>query len=152
MKQNSPRMMAGFTLIELLIAVAVLAILAAIAYPSYSDAVRKARRADAKSLLLEIAARQEQFFSSRAPNTYANTVAQLGYINPQPTEGNWYAIAITAATNAAGAACTGTAANPCTAFELTAAPQNDQVKDRCGSFRLDHLGVKDVTGGAADCW
>ena len=39
----------GFTLIELMIVVAVIGVLAAIAYPSYQDSVRKARRADVKS-------------------------------------------------------------------------------------------------------
>ncbi|MFZ0256011.1 MAG: type IV pilin protein [Gammaproteobacteria bacterium] len=159
MKRNSRRIIKGFkgfTLIELLIAVAIVAILAAIAYPTYSDAVRKARRADAKSLLLEIAARQEQSFSSRAPNTYAQNLTQLGYANPQPTEGGWYTVSVTAATNTAGAACAGTTADPCTAFTLTAAPQNDQAKDKCKGFTLDHFGVKgldpDIATLVAECW
>jgi type IV pilus assembly protein PilE len=154
-KRNLHGMTKGFTLIELLIAVAIVAILAAVAYPTYNNAVRKARRADAKSLLLEIAARQEQFFSSQAPNTYANDVSQLGYVNPQPTEGGWYTISVTAATDTGGAACAGTPANPCVTFTLTAARQNDQVNDKCGSFSIDHLGVRGVAGGSlpvADCW
>jgi type IV pilus assembly protein PilE len=156
-KRNARCLIKGFTLIELLIAVTIVAILAAIAYPTYNDAMRKTRRADAKSLLLEIAARQEQLFSSRAPNTYGNTVTSLGYANPLQTEGGWYTLTV-AAENTAGAACAGTAADPCTAFTLTAAPQNDQANDRCKGFTLNHFGVKGLTkAGAtpndiADCW
>ena len=157
MKRNFRASTRGFTLIELLIAVTIIAILAAIAYPTYNEAVRKARRAEARALLLEIAARQEQFFASRAPNTYGNTVAMLGYANPQPTEAGWYRVSVTAATNTAGAACNPAAANPCVTFTLTAAPDpaRDQKNDKCGSFTIDHLGVKGVTGGSltvADCW
>lgn len=156
MKRNSRRQSRGFTLIELLIAVAIVAILAAIAYPTYNNAVRKARRADAKSLLLELAARQEQFFSSQAPNTYADRLTGLGYgADAQPTEGGWYMVNVSAATNPAGAACNATAANPCVTFTLTAISQNDQVNDKCGNFTIDHLGVKRVAGGSlpvADCW
>jgi prepilin-type N-terminal cleavage/methylation domain-containing protein len=52
----------GFTLIELMIAVVVIAILAAIAYPSYQDSVRKSRRADAKSALMEHAQFMERTY------------------------------------------------------------------------------------------
>jgi type IV pilus assembly protein PilE len=152
-------MIRGFTLIELLIAVAIVSILAAIAYPTYNNAVRKARRADAKSLLLEVAARQEQFFSSRAPNTYANNLTLLGYAaDNQPTEDGWYTIRVSAATDIAGGDCDATAADPCVTFTLTATPQNDQAKDWCKGFTLDHFGGKGLTKpGAtddeiADCW
>ena len=52
----------GFTLIELLIVVVIIAILSAIAYPSYQAYVIRANRAMAKAELLEVAVRQEHFF------------------------------------------------------------------------------------------
>ena len=52
----------GFTLIDIMIALAIIAILTSLAYPSYLGHVRKAKRAVAKSALLDAADRQEQFF------------------------------------------------------------------------------------------
>lgn len=72
---NPPRN-PGFTLIELMIVVAVVAILATIALPAYTDAVRKSRRADAQSVLSEMAIRQEKW---RANNTtYSSTGSEVG--------------------------------------------------------------------------
>ncbi|MET0718666.1 MAG: type IV pilin protein, partial [Pseudoxanthomonas sp.] len=60
--------MRGFTLIELMIVVAVVAILAAVSYPSFQDQIRKSRRAQAKADLVEYAAAAERFHTSN--NSY----------------------------------------------------------------------------------
>ena len=58
----------GFTLIELMIVVAVIGILASIAYPAYTDSVRKGKRAQARTALLEVMQQQERFMTQS--NTY----------------------------------------------------------------------------------
>jgi type IV pilus assembly protein PilE len=59
----------GFTLIELMITVAVIAILAAVAFPSYQDSLRKSRRTDAKNALTQATANMERYYAEK--NTYA---------------------------------------------------------------------------------
>ena len=59
----------GFTLIELMITVAVIAILAAIAFPSYQDSLRKSRRTDGKNALTQAMANMERYYTEN--NTYA---------------------------------------------------------------------------------
>lgn len=66
----------GFTLIELMITVAVIGILAAVAYPSYQQYVIRSNRATAQSFMMEAASRQQQYFL--ANRGYA-TLAELGY-------------------------------------------------------------------------
>lgn len=70
----------GFTLIELMITVAVVAILAAVAYPSYQDYVRKSHRRSAQSAMMDIANRQQQYLL--ANRRYATTLAELSYTVP----------------------------------------------------------------------
>ena len=59
-----PHRGAGFTLTELMITVAIVGILASIAYPSYQDSVRKSRRGDAKAALMENAGFMERYYST----------------------------------------------------------------------------------------
>jgi len=71
----------GFTLIELMIAVAIVGILAAIAYPSYIEHVRKTRRADAKAVVLELSQWMERFYTenSRYDKTRAGVDVALPF-------------------------------------------------------------------------
>ena len=75
----------GFTLLELMITIAVLAILASIAYPAYQDQLRKGRRAAAQSFVVEVASRQQHYLLDA--RTYAVGADALTVLNlPVPPE------------------------------------------------------------------
>ena len=130
----------GFTLIELMITVAVVAILAGVAYPSYLGMISKGRRADAKSAMLDVAQRMERFYTERS--TYVG--ASLG------------ATGIHAATSAQGHYTLAITAQTASAFTLTATPTGAQAGDACGTYGYNQAGAKSVGGGAtlssATCW
>lgn len=65
----------GFGLIELLIAMAIVGILAALAYPAYTGFVQRARRAEAQSLLTQVMQAQERYRANRS--RYASALASL---------------------------------------------------------------------------
>ena len=64
----------GFTLIELMITMAIIGILAAVAFPAYNQSVVKSRRSDAKTALLDLAQREERYLSTA--NQY--TTSEIG--------------------------------------------------------------------------
>lgn len=72
----------GFTLIELMITVAIVAILSAVAYPSYMDSVRKGRRAEARTALSEVMQQQERHMTQNGRYVdFANTTAHAQFKN-----------------------------------------------------------------------
>ena len=76
----------GFTLIELIIVIAIVALLVAVALPSYRDHVRKSRRAEAQAYLMSVAGRQSQFLvDTRA---YATTLATINIPMPSSVNSN----------------------------------------------------------------
>ncbi len=77
----------GFTLIELVIAVMIIGVLAAIAYPSYQDYVRKGNRSAAQSFMMTVAQRQEQYLLTN--RSYAASIAALNLTQPPETVGRY---------------------------------------------------------------
>jgi type IV pilus assembly protein PilE len=141
----------GFTLIEVMIVVVIVAILAAVAIPSYQDSVRKTRRADAKEALMRIAALQERyFFTNNRYGTLADLglTAATGYTAKIDSQERFYEIQITTA------GCTNT--NTC--FTIQATAIGAQVSDtRCKTFTLNQVGQKtavasDNTVNTDICW
>ena len=136
----------GFTLVELMITVAIIGILAAVAYPVYNSSVRKSRRADAKTALVDLAQREERFMSTG--NKYSKTPSELGY-----PSGTTFPMNILSGGKAYYTLDFPTAPTS-TGFKATATPIGDQVKDKCGSFSIEQSGAQTVSGpaAAADCW
>lgn len=123
----------GFTLIELVIVMAIVAILAAIAFPSYQEYIRKGHRAAAQSEMMDIANRQQQFFL--ANRSYAESTDALGYAVPDDVSKR-YNVAIDA----------DNAATP-PYFEITFTAKDTQESD--GELTLDSEGVKERDGDPA---
>jgi type IV pilus assembly protein PilE len=146
----------GFTLIELLIALAVVGILASVAYPSYTDHVRKTRRADAQGTLMGLANAIERHFTQNstylgAAGTQAvplATGAPWIFSSQSPIDGGtpYYNLIIQTAT-----------ATTCT---LRAAPIAGTGQAMDGILELDNTGARrwdrdnDTNPNEAgeDCW
>lgn len=86
----------GFSIVELMVVVVVMALLAAVAYPSYLDQVRKGRRTDAIAALGSLQLAQERFRASAV--VYADSPAAMG--RPAVSEGGHYDLSIQNATGA----------------------------------------------------
>lgn len=134
---------AGFTLIELMVVVAIVGILAAVAYPSYTESVNKGRRAECKSAILQTANRLERFFTTN--NTYSSDFTLIG---GNSFSGNDVASSACTLTVAAENATDGLARG----FSITGTPRRADV--RCGNLTYNHRGEKGLSGtqSVAYCW
>ena len=131
----------GFTLIEVMIVCAVVAILAAIALPSYLTSVQKSRRTDAKSALLAAAGQMERYFTERGTYSTATLGSGSTDVYPSTSLNGYYTLSLANLT--------------ATTYTVRAAPAGQQTGDPCGTFTFTDQGAKDVAGGskpASDCW
>lgn len=144
-----PARAAGFTLIELMITVVVASILLAVAIPSYRSQVERSRRTDAKTAVLDLAAREQRYFSLQS--TFTTSAPNLAYGGaatfPMTVGSGYYSVSVTAPAGA----------NPPT-FTITATAINSQTADsQCASFTVDNTGRQSsLDSGGADstttCW
>ncbi|TLY57283.1 MAG: prepilin-type N-terminal cleavage/methylation domain-containing protein [Gammaproteobacteria bacterium] len=156
-----PSRAAGFTLVELMVVVAIATILFAIAVPSYITYVRQSRRTEARTAVLDLAGREERFFSTNGA-AYTNTPGQLGYTalaSTAPIGGGYYYL--TVCTVPPAASCPPSAIATAPAYTVTATPvagQSQENDAQCTSFSVDSAGQQYASGsGGATvatpyCW
>jgi type IV pilus assembly protein PilE len=122
----------GFTLIELMITVAIVAILATIAYPSYRNAVIRSNRADAQQALLQAAQNRERVFATNGTSGYVG-----GTVTPSQSPTGSAANAVYTIDYAP------VVGNPsATAFVLRATPVAGKPNATDGFLEIDQQGVK----------
>ncbi len=158
MNMQSPRHARGMTLIELMVVVVIATILVSIAVPSYMSQVRQSRRVEAKTALLDLAGREERYFStSVAGANYSATPSDLGYSGagwPIGVGSGYYTVTVTVC--ALNANC-GPNGVPGPSYYIQADPVGTQANDtQCMSFGVDSVGSQFVTNGATQtapyCW
>ena len=150
MEHFSKRFTRGFTMIELMVAVAIIGILAAVAMPQYSQYVRRGKRAEARTVLLQAGLAFQRFYAAndaynidRAGTAWAPPSA----LQQSPSDGT------TASANYVWDQVNSTTTG--TAYLLIFSPANTMVGDMCGSYTLDQTGARGVlnaTATQAECW
>jgi type IV pilus assembly protein PilE len=152
----------GFTLVELMVVVVIATILISVAIPSYMSQVRQSRRVEAKTAILDLAGREERYFSTNS-SSYTNTAANLGYGgfgSGFPIGSGYYYLNVC---SPAASPCFGVnipnppAAPSYTIVALPVAGQSQVNDTQCGSFAVDSVGQQyaATSAGAANvayCW
>jgi len=128
---------AGFTLIELLITVAIIGIIAAIAFPLYQNQVERTRRTTATADLLELSQWMERRYSNGFDYRDAGNNPTLPFTQSPQNGTAFYNISFSV--NATR-----------DAFTLQAVPTGGQANDDCGTLTLDEQGTRGAA--QAGCW
>lgn len=131
--RRAPR---GFTLVELVIAVAIIAILTAIALPSYQSYLKRSNRSAVQSLMLDLANREQQYLLDNRAflGGGGSAVTTLVPSGIPPEVSSYYTVTITAA------------AGPPPTFLITASPKAGTVMAGEAAFTLDQDGTKLPSG------
>jgi type IV pilus assembly protein PilE len=145
------RRTSGFSLIELMIVVTIATILAVIAIPSYNNQVRKSRRTEAKTAIMDLAAREERYYATQ--NVYSNDGVALQYGAAFPVStGTYYTITVNQLTQP-----TPTLPGTYTLWVVPAAGSPQLNDTSCQKFIVDQTGKQtslDNTGtdSTTTCW
>ena len=122
----------GFTMIDILIAIAIVGILASIAWPAYTSAVRKGNRSAAEAHLSDIAQREQQYLLDQ--RSFAPDLATLGVVTPDTVVPH-YTISIVVS------------GGPPPSFTATATPVGSQAADLSGqALTITNTGAKGPSG------
>jgi type IV pilus assembly protein PilE len=139
-----PRAQQGFTLIELMVVVAIIGIIASIAYPSYKESVAKSRRADGQRALMEADQFMRRYFSARDSflDTEDKAPTLPTALTKSPREGD----------SAYTIAFDGTPTQ--STYKLKLTRTGPMASDRCGDLTVDQTGKKGVASGVKieDCF
>lgn len=137
MELTKPRRQRGFTLIEALLAVAIAAILASVALPSYREQVAKSRRLSAQARLYSAAQFMERYYTENHRYDQDTTGRAVALPAPlQQTEDGAYTLRVLTPDR--------------DSYTLFATPAASQLNDRCGVFSLSHAGLQGAS--QPDCW
>lgn len=137
----------GFTLIEIMVVVAIIGVLAAIAYPNYTEYVRKGKRAEGRTALMELMQQQERHMTQR--NAYVAFTATSAHatLKNWSGDGGWLA----ASYRIKAERCDGKTTGTILCIKLSAIPTRSDPK--AGDLVFDSLGNKSCTGTEQGvCW